>query len=70
MNVSLKHTRTGLLALAAAGLFAAGSVADRANALYGTPDADPKDRPFDVLAAVHRQPAAPQRGSGGKIADD
>ena len=34
MRVSFRHTRTGLLALAAAGLFAAGTVADRANRLH------------------------------------
>ena len=39
MNVSFRHTRTGLLALAAAGIFAAGTVADRANRVHDT-DAD------------------------------
>jgi len=34
MNVSFRHTRTGLLALAAAGILAAGAVADRANRLH------------------------------------
>ncbi len=34
MNVTLRHTRTGLIALAAAGIFAAGTVGQRASELY------------------------------------
>ncbi len=34
MTVTLRHTRTGLIALAAAGIFAAGTVGQRANELY------------------------------------
>ena len=56
MNVSFRHTRTGLLALAAAGIFAAGTVADRANSLYGTEAVHPESGAEQTrLAAVgHR----------------
>ena len=36
MKVSFELTRTGILAIAAAGIVAAGAVADRANRLYGS----------------------------------
>ncbi len=39
MNVKTRPTLTGMLAVAAAGIFAAGTVADRANSLYGEADA-------------------------------
>lgn len=38
MNVKTRPTLTGMLAIAAAGIFAAGTVADRANALFGEKD--------------------------------
>ncbi len=47
MTVSFRHTRTGLLALAAAGIFAAGTVADRANRLH-------------AMDAALKEPAAEQ----------
>ena len=40
MNISLQRTKTGILAIAAAGIFAAGAVADRANRLYSPTEAD------------------------------
>ena len=36
MKMSFERTRTGILAIAAAGIFAAGAVAERANQLYAT----------------------------------
>jgi len=50
MTVSFRHTRTGLLALAAAGIFAAGTVADRANRLHA----------MDTAEAAQQEPAAEQ----------
>jgi hypothetical protein len=38
MTVTLRHTRTGLIALAAAGIFAAGTVGQRANEIYSGDD--------------------------------
>lgn len=38
MNVRTRPTLTGMLAIAAAGIFAAGTVGDRANKLYGNDD--------------------------------
>ena len=48
MNVALKPGRTGLLAIAAAGIFAAGTVADRANRLYS-----PTVAPADARVLAH-----------------
>ena len=53
MNVTLRHTRTGLIALAAAGIFAAGTVGQRANDLYadaGTQDVDTAASPTTLVA--------------------
>lgn len=53
MNVTLRHTRTGLIALAAAGIFAAGTVGQRANELYSGAKAggpDPSARPVSLVA--------------------
>ena len=36
MKISFERTKTGMLAIAAAGIFAAGAVAERANSLHGT----------------------------------
>ena len=40
MKLSFERTKTGILAIAAAGIFAAGAVADRANRLYSPTEAD------------------------------
>ncbi len=68
MNVRTRPTLTGMLAIAAAGIFAAGTVGGWANKLYGTEDAGPAQTPAsyvdvsdvndpatDVLVA-HREP--------------
>ncbi len=54
MNVTLRHTRTGLIALAAAGIFAAGTVGQRANELHGDEaqtDLDPAGGPVSFAAS-------------------
>ena len=54
MSVTLRHTRTGLIALAAAGIFAAGTVGQRANELYGDKaqtDLDPASGPVSLAAS-------------------
>lgn len=53
MNVTLRHTRTGLLALAAAGIFAAGTVGKRASEIYSGEDeqqAEPVAGPASLVA--------------------
>lgn len=52
MNVKTRPTLTGMLAVAAAGIFAAGTVADRANSLYGEPDAGETVTPANYLYAA------------------
>ncbi len=51
MSVTLRHTRTGLIALAAAGLFAAGTVGQRANDLYSG-SAEPEPDPAASAASL------------------
>ncbi len=54
MNVTLRHTRTGLIALAAAGIFAAGTVGQRANELYSgenEQDVEPAAAPASFVAS-------------------
>ena len=40
MNVRTRPTLTGMLAIAAAGIFAAGTIADRANTVFAKVEAD------------------------------
>ena len=53
MSVTLRHTRTGLIALAAAGIFAAGTVGQRANELHGSksPTDSPASGPVSLAAS-------------------
>ena len=64
MKTGFEHNRIGLLAIAAAGIFAAGAVAERANLLYGTtPSSEPlAAEESAVTAAAGKRPAAPHSG--------
>ena len=57
MSVTLRHTRTGLIALAAAGIFAAGTVGQRANELYGDTAQSDVDRATGPVSLAAREPA-------------
>lgn len=56
MNVTLRHTRTGLLALAAAGIFAAGTVGKRANEIYSGEDEQQAEPVAGPSSFVAREP--------------
>ncbi len=64
MRSSFELTKTGILAIAAAGIVAAGAVADRANRLYGTasPDEPAAAGKSVVAAATKNRPAEPRPG--------
>ena len=63
MNISFERSKTGILAIAAAGIFAAGAVAERANRLYSTPSpADPAAEETTVTMTADSPPAAPRSG--------
>lgn len=59
MKVSFELTRTGILAIAAAGIVAAGAVADRANRLFGS--ASPAGPAETAIAAASDGRSAERR---------
>ncbi len=59
MNVTLRHTKTGLIALAAAGLFAAGTVGKRANELHGESAGIDVERATGIVQVANREATAP-----------
>ena len=52
LSISFERTKAGILAIAAAGILAAGAVADRANRLYGPPGADAPTAGDSTLSRV------------------
>lgn len=64
MKTGFEHNRVGILAIAAAGIFAAGAVAERANRLYGSaPSTEPPvAQESAVAAAADERLTAPHSG--------